>query len=39
MKLKEFEVYEMNYINALNWMSFFQEKNRVENQQMKNKTK
>lgn len=35
MKLKEEEVYDMNYINALNWMSFFQEKNRVEQQQMK----
>jgi hypothetical protein len=31
----EKEVYKMNYISALNWLSFFYERNKVAEAQMK----
>ena len=31
LNMKEKDVYKMNYISSLNWLSFLNEKNKIEN--------
>lgn len=38
LNYKENEVYEMNYINALNWLSMFKEKDKYLEHMYKNNT-
>lgn len=35
LNMKVDEVYEMNYISGLNWLSFFKNRNEVENNRNK----
>jgi hypothetical protein len=37
--MKEKEIFKMNYIHSLNWMSYFYQRNKVEEAKMNNKQK
>ena len=37
--MTEKRVYKMNYIHGLNWLSYWYQKNKVEEAKQKNKTK
>jgi len=37
LQIKEKEVYKMNYINSLNWLSYFKAKDKVESNKQNNK--
>jgi hypothetical protein len=39
LNIDEDKVYKKNYISTLNWLSFFYEKNKVEEAQLKQQTK
>jgi hypothetical protein len=37
--MKEKEIYKMNYIHGLNWLSFWYQRNKVEESKQNNKNK
>lgn len=39
LSMKENEIYEMNYIHSLNWLSYFKNKNDVEKNKIEKRNK